>query len=95
MPVKFSLRIAPSVDPTQPFVYNEGLEIRIYKTADSEDILQTSHYGSKSKDYRINSLNELYITNFRTTKRRAEYTVEIWRTSKNWMIGSFTFETVR
>ena len=25
MPVKFSLRIAASVDPAQPFVYNEDL----------------------------------------------------------------------
>jgi PKD repeat protein len=95
MPVKFSLRIAASVDPAQPFVYNEGLEIRIYDTANSNKILQTSHFGSTSKDYRINTLNKLYITNFKTTKKLAEYMVEIWRISKNWKIGEFTFETVK
>lgn len=95
MPVKFSLRIAESVDPAQPFVYNEELEIRIYDASDNTTILQTSLYGDTSRDYRIDSVGEKYITNFKTKKQPATYTVEIWRTSKNFLIGSFTFETVK
>ena len=96
MPVKFSLRIAESVDPAQPFVYNEELEIRIYNAADPGNILQTSLHGDTSVDYRIDSVGELYITNFKTKKRQpAEYVVEIWRTSTNFLVGSFTFATVK
>lgn len=95
MPVKFSLRIAESVDPAQPFVHNEELEIRIYDAADPGSILQTSLYGDTSVDYRIDSVGELYITNFKTAKQPAQYVVEIWRTSKNFLVGSFTFETVK
>jgi len=95
MPVKFSLRIAESVDPAQPFVYNEELEIRIYDQMKPGSILQTSLYGDTSRDYRIDSVGEKYITNFKTKKQPATYTVEIWRTSKNFLIGSFTFETVK
>ena len=95
MPVKFALRIAAAVDPAQPFVYNEELEIRIYDASEPNTILQTSLYGDTSKDYRINSVAELYITNFKTSKKPAEYVVEIWRMSKNFLVGSFTFETVK
>jgi PKD domain-containing protein/Big-like domain-containing protein len=96
MPVKFSLRIAPAVDPARPFVYNEELEIRIYKLLNPDKILQqTSLFGDISTDYRINTDTELYITNFKTSKKPAEYLVEIWRLSKNFLIGSFTFETKR
>lgn len=95
MPVKFSLRIAAAVDPEMSFVYKEELEIRIYKSSDPGNILQTSLFGDTFTDYRIDSLAELYITNFKTAKEPAEYTVEIWRTSKNFLIGSFTFETKR
>lgn len=95
MPVKFSLRIAESVDAMMPFVYNEELEITIYDAADPDTILQTSLYGDTSKDYRIDIVDELYITNFKTKKQPAEYVVEIWRASENFLIGSFTFETVR
>lgn len=95
MPVKFSLRIAESVDPAQPFVYNEELEIRIYNAADPDNILQTSLYGDTSRDYRIDSDGELYITNFKTAKQPALYIVEIWRTANNFLVGSFTFSTVK
>jgi hypothetical protein len=95
MPVKFSLRISAAVDPGMPFVYNEDLEIRIYKTLHPGNIMQTSQYGDSSKDYRISVLGEKYITNFKTTKRPAEYTVEIWRMNKNFMVDDFTFETVK
>ena len=95
MPVKFSLRIAESVDTAQPFVYNEELEIRIYDQMKPGSILQTSLYADTSRDYRIDSVGEQYITNFKTKKQPATYTVEIWRTSKNFLIGSFTFETVK
>ncbi len=93
MPVKFSLRIAESVDYSQPFVYNEELEIRIYNGKGS--VLQTSLYGDSSLNYRIDTVVEKYITNFKTTKTPDEYVVEIWRLSKNFMVGSFTFETVK
>ena len=73
MPVKFSLRIAASVDPAMPFVYNEDLEIRIYRcnniSCSSKTLMQTSMYGTGSTDYRING--ELYITNFKTAKTPA------------------------
>lgn len=93
MPVKFSLRIASSVDPAQPFVRNEELEIRIYN--DTNSLLQTSIYGDHSTDYRIDTSGELYITNFKTEKKPATYRVEIWRMSKNFEVGEFTFETVK
>jgi hypothetical protein len=97
MPVKFSLRIAASVDPNMPFVYNEYLEIRIYRCdnsgCSSRTLMQTSVFGSGSTDYRING--EMYITNFQTGKTPATYLVEIWRPTKNFMVGSFTFKTVK
>jgi len=93
MPVKFSLRIAESVDPAQPFVYNEKLKIIIYDSKGK--ILQTSLYGDTSKDYRIDTVVEKYITNFKTSKKPDKYVVEIWRLNKNFMIGSFSFETVK
>ncbi|MFC1818954.1 choice-of-anchor U domain-containing protein [Thermodesulfobacteriota bacterium] len=93
MPIKFSLRISGSVDPSMPFVYNEGLEIKVFQASKPGNILQTSYYGDSSRDYRING--EKYITNYKTTKKPAEYMVEIWRTSKNWEVGSFMFETVK
>ena len=97
MPVKFSLRIAESVDPEQPFVYNEELEIRIYDSADSSTILQNSLYGNTSVDYRIDSVGEKYITNFKTGKGKkpVHYVVEIWRTANNFLVGSFNFSTVK
>jgi len=95
MPVKFSLRIAESVDPAMPFVYNENLEIRIYDSADTGTILQTSRHGDTARDYRIDNDEELYITNFKTKKDPAEYVVEIWRTGLPFPVGSFTFETVK
>jgi len=96
MPVKFALRIADAVDPAQPFVYNEELEIRIYDKSAPDTILQTSQYGGDaSTDYRIDTDGELYITNFKTSKTPAEYIVEIWRMSKNFKVGDFTFKTVK
>ena len=95
MPIKFSLRIDEGVDPTQPFVYNEELEIRIYDEANSDLILQKSHLGDTSKDYRIDNEGELYITNFKTSKNPAKYIVEIWRISNNFFVDQFTFETFK
>jgi hypothetical protein len=99
MPIKFSLRIDARVDPAQPFVYNEDLEIRIYMCNDtncsSKTLMQTSVYGSSSKDYRIDTAGKLYITNFQTTKNPAKYLVEIWRKNKNFMVGSFNFSTTK
>jgi hypothetical protein len=93
MPIKFSLRIAKSVDPSQPFVYNEDLEIRIYDAKSPGTILQRSVFGTHSTDYRIE--DDFYITNFKTGKTPATYVVEIWRPTNNFMVGSFTFKTVK
>jgi hypothetical protein len=95
MPVKFSLRIAKSVDPAMPFVYNEDLEIRIYDAKSPGTILQKSVFGIGSTNYRIDLAAKLYLTNFKTKKTPATYVVEIWRPSKNFMVGSFTFKTVK
>jgi uncharacterized repeat protein (TIGR01451 family) len=95
MPIKFSLRIDASVDPAQPFVYNEDLEIRIYDAKAPATILQRSVFGTGSKDYRIDMAGQLYITNFQTSKTPATYVVEIWRKNKNFMVGSFNFSTTK
>jgi len=73
MPVKFSLRVAEAVDPAQPFVYNEELTIIIYEEGYLGNILQESTYGDTARDYRIDSIGELYITNFRTLKTPKTY----------------------
>lgn len=96
MPVKFSLRIAEAIDPNQAFVYNEELEIRIYDTSDPGAVLHTAVMGSGSRNYRIDVENEKYITNFKTARQPAEYSVEIWRSNNDdFLVGSFTFETVK
>jgi putative CocE/NonD family hydrolase len=95
MPVKFSLRVAESTDPDQPFVYNEDLEIVIYAKDTPGVILQTSTFGDTATDYRIDSENELYITNFKTLKSHKTYVVEIYRYKAGGMlIGTFEFSTV-
>lgn len=94
MPVKFSLRVFENVDPAQPFVYNEELTILIYEEGYPESILQESTYGDTARDYRIDLIGELYITNFRTIRKKlTTYVVEIYR--KDMLIGWFTFETVK
>ncbi len=93
MPVKFSLRVAASVDPAQPFVYNEDLTIKIYATSNPGSILQTSTFGDTARDYRINTFSELYITNFPTLKTPKQYTVEIYRGT--FLVGTFSFRTVK
>jgi hypothetical protein len=95
VPIKFSLRVDEAVDPAMPFVHNEQLEIKIYDASDPDTILHTSLFGDTSGDYRINDTEELYITNFKTDKSPAEYVVEIWRLNENFLISSFTFETVK
>jgi uncharacterized repeat protein (TIGR01451 family) len=93
MPVKFALRVAAAVDPNQPFVYNEELTIKIYATNNPSNILQTSTFGDTAQDYRINTLSEQYITNFKTLKTPKNYMVEVWR--KDMLIGTFGFQTVK
>jgi hypothetical protein len=93
MPVKFALRVAASVDPGQPFVYNEELIIEIYSVDDPSNILQTSTFGDTAQDYRINTVDEHYITNFRTLKTPKTYVVEIYR--KGMLISTFEFSTVK
>lgn len=91
MPVKFALRVSASVDPSQPFVYNEELTIKIYATNNPNEILQESTFGDTARDYRIS--NVLYITNFKTLKTPMEYTVTVYR--DDFELGSFTFKTVK
>jgi len=91
MPIKFSLRIAAAVDPSQLFVRNEDLTIKIYEKGHPETILQESYYGDTSTDYRISSSH--YITNFKTLKTPKTYVVHIWR--NDLLIGSFEFKTVK
>ena len=95
MPVKFSLRIEESVDPAQPFVRNEELTIKIYEEDDDQNVLlQISTYGITARDYRIDSEDELYITNFRTIRKKPKtYLVEIYR--KDMLLDSFEFSTVK
>ena len=93
MPVKFALRVAASVDPNQPFVYNEDLTIKIYATKYPNNILQTSTFGDTARDYRINTLSEKYHTNFQTLKTPMQYTVTIYRGT--FLVGSFEFRTVK
>jgi len=93
MPIKFSLRISAAVDLAMPFVYNEQLKINIYKTGKPNKILQSALFGDTSTDYRIDTAAELYITNFKTDKKPAEYGVDIWRTVNDFLVHSFTFTT--
>ena len=92
MPIKFSLRVVEAVDPAMPFVRNEELDIKIFDKS-SGQLLQHSTFGDTSTDYRIHDENELYITNFKTSKIPATYVVAIYR--KGMFIGSFEFTTFR
>lgn len=92
VPIKFSIKILPSVDPEEPFVYNEDLTIKIYDVSEPGTPLQVSVYGTKATDYRIEP-GLLYITNFATLKKAATYSVEIWRGDPALKIGEFTFAT--
>jgi uncharacterized repeat protein (TIGR01451 family) len=93
MPIKFSIRVKASVDPAQPFIYNEELTIKIYKIASPSNLLlQTSTFGSDSTNYRIDT-GTLYITNFKTQSTPATYLVNIYR--KGMLIGSFQFSAVK
>jgi hypothetical protein len=93
IPIKFSIRVKASVDPAQPFIYNEELTIKIFKKASPNNILlQTSTFGTTSRDYRID-FGKLYITNFKTLSTPANYRVEIYR--KGMLIGWFEFSTTK
>lgn len=89
MPIKFSLRVAAAVDPTQPFVYNEELTIKIYASSNPSIVLQTSTYGNGARNYRI--AHAQYITNFKTLPTPKQYTVSVNRNT--FQIGSFNFQT--
>jgi len=93
MPIKFTIRTDSAIDPLQPFVHNEGLEVQIYNSATPQTILQAAHYGLSMTDYRINDTRQFYITNFKTEKRTATYNVKI--ISSGLVIGQFTFSTVK
>ena len=92
MPIKFSLRVSPEVDPEMPFVINQELEINITDLTTNE-VLQHSIYGDDSKSYRISETEQLYITNFKTHKTPTTYRVAVYR--KDFFIDAFEFETVK
>ena len=71
-------------------MHNEQLTVRI---SGGGQVQQTSVYGPKSTNYRIDDLGQLYITNFQTLKTPMQYTVEVLR--KGFLIGSFTFATTK
>ena len=54
-------------------------------------VLQSSTYDLTSIDYRIDSEDEHYITNFKTPKIPGVFTVEVWR--RDHLIDEFTFST--
>ena len=96
MPIKFSVRVAESDDPSRPFIYSKDLEIVIYAKDNPGVILQTSTFGDTATDYRIDGDDELYITNFRTLATATTYVVEVYRYKAGGMlVGSFEFSTVR
>lgn len=90
MPIKFSIRVDASIDPAQPFVNLKDLTIKIL---DNSNILQTSTFGSRSTDYRIDTVGQKYVVNFQTLKTVMEYTVRVYR--GEFLLGSFTFNTVK
>ena len=85
IPIKFSI-IIDEGSPT--FVWNEDLTTLIKQ---DDVLLQTSNHGPTAIDYRINSEDEHYITNFKTPKVPEEFTVEVWRGDH--LIDEFTFST--
>jgi hypothetical protein len=91
--VKFSIGLLESVDEAQSFVRNESLLVRIYDSTNPGEALQESAFGQASRDYRIDSAGEHYLTNFKTARTPAEYTVEVWRPTQGFLITQFSFET--
>ena len=93
MPIKFLLNVKESVDPSQPFIYDEKLTIRLFKKAPTSNVLmQTFVFGETSGDYRIDS-GELYIANFKTLRTPETYIVKISR--QTMLIASFEFRTTK
>jgi hypothetical protein len=95
MPIKFTVRVHASVDPSEPFVYNEQLEITVFALSDPSDVLQVSTFGEGSADYRIDLNAEMYITNFKTSRTPEDYVVQVRRTITGHLIGEFGFSTTR
>jgi len=94
VPIKFSIRVIPEVDPDEAFVYNEQLTIKLYETGKPGTTLQVSTFGLKSTDYRIDP-SGFYVTNFATSKKPMSYTVDIIRTETNYLVGTFNFVTTK
>lgn len=95
IPVKFSIREAGNINSATPFVYSENLKIRIYNTLEPSTVLQTATHGNNATDYRIDTEEETYITNFKTGESPAKYQVEIWKPGLPFPFAYFTFETMR
>jgi hypothetical protein len=95
MPIKFTIKVNPDIDNSEPFVYNDELEIMVFVASDLSTPLQISTFGERSSDYRIDLDNEIYITNFKTSKTPENYVVQVRRISTGDLIGEFTFYTTR
>ena len=95
MPLKFTIRVNPDIDNSEPFVYNEELEIIVLVDSDLSTPLQISTFGEGASDYRIDLDAEMYITNFKTSKTPENYVVQVRRISTADIIGEFTFSTTR
>jgi 2',3'-cyclic-nucleotide 2'-phosphodiesterase (5'-nucleotidase family) len=98
LPIKFSLRVPITTDPSQPFINNTNLQIKVYKCTNAycttKSLKQTFTYGPGAANYRINVADELYIANYKTASTPSWYLVEIWRPNGGYhKIGSFTFNT--
>jgi hypothetical protein len=95
MPVKFTVRIKPTVDPVGSFIYNEQFVVSIFAASDPENPLQISTFGEGATCYRIDLTDEIYITNFKTNKEPQTYVVQIHQVSTGYLIGEFSFSTER
>ena len=93
IPIKFNLHINSAADETQSPVYNEELEIRIFKTDIPSVIIQTFTFGPTSQDYHISEDTTQYICNFKTLKTPAEYTAQV--IFNGLTIGAITFSTTK
>jgi hypothetical protein len=90
VPVKFSLTTNPLVDPGISFVTRADLLIRIRS---GDVVIHEAMYGDTAGDYRIDDLAGTYITNFKTDRSPAVYTVEVTRNGT--LLGEFTIQTIR
>ena len=64
-------------------------------TATGDGNVEITIAGVCPPEFTSEDVGELYITNFKTDKNPAKYTVEIWRLSTDCNLGRFIFETAK